>query len=157
MKPGDLVTYEISQENYKTKQATVKISDTLDPNVELVEDQTTPGFRKSGRTLTWELPTAAGDAAKVILVVRVLDSALEVYRIGNQAKASVGINNVYDTDQWTNEEENPLTEPPVKTLGNCLVNVSMTMTFYETAYGADNLDGLIIVEPENTAAEGEAG
>lgn len=49
------------------------------------------------------------------------------------------------------------TEPPVKTLGNCLVNVSMTMTFYETAYGAENLDGLIIVEPEKTEANGEAG
>ena len=62
-----------------------------------------------------------------------------------------------ETVSETVSESETETEPPVKTLGNCLVNVSMTMTFYETAYGADNLDGLIIVEPENTAAEGEAG
>ncbi|MBQ4290787.1 MAG: macro domain-containing protein, partial [Clostridia bacterium] len=114
VKPGDLVTYEISQENYKDKDATVKIVDTLDPNVELVTDGTTEGYTQSGRTLTWELPTAVGETAKVTLVVRVLESALEVYKIGNQAKASVGIDNVYDTEQWTDEEENPLTEPPVK-------------------------------------------
>ncbi len=44
------------------------------------------------------------------------------------------------------------TEKPVQTLENSIVNVSMTMTFYETAYGAKSLDGLIIQTPETTAA-----
>ncbi len=45
------------------------------------------------------------------------------------------------------------TEKPIQTLENSLVNVSMSMTFYETAYGATSLDGLIIETPETTAAE----
>ena len=49
------------------------------------------------------------------------------------------------------------TEKPVQTLQNSIVNVSMTMTFYETAYNAPSLDGLIIEKPEvpeEAAAEG---
>lgn len=45
------------------------------------------------------------------------------------------------------------TEEPVQTLQNSIVNVSLTMTFYETAYGAPSLDGLIIQTPETTAPE----
>ncbi len=44
----------------------------------------------------------------------------------------------------TQSETQKETEAPLKTLENSLVSVSMTMTFYETAYGAENLDGLII-------------
>lgn len=44
-------------------------------------------------------------------------------------------------------------EEPVQTLENSIVNVSMTMTFYETAYGAESLDGLIIETPATAAAE----
>ena len=57
-----------------------------------------------------------------------------------------------ETETASESETETETEPPVKTLGNCLVNVSMTMTFYETVYGAESLDGLIIVEPEEPAA-----
>ena len=46
------------------------------------------------------------------------------------------------------------TEKPIQTLENSLANVSMTMTFYETAYGAENLDGLIIENVETPAEEG---
>ena len=45
------------------------------------------------------------------------------------------------------------TEKPIQTLENSLANVSMTMTFYETAYGAENLDGLIIENVETPAEE----
>lgn len=45
------------------------------------------------------------------------------------------------------------TEKPVQTLENSIVNVRMTMTFYETAYGVENLDGLIIAEPQQTAED----
>lgn len=44
------------------------------------------------------------------------------------------------------------TEKPVQTLENCIINVNMSMTFYETIYGATNLDGLII-EKTDTAQE----
>ena len=44
------------------------------------------------------------------------------------------------------------TEKPVQTLENSLVNVSMTMTFYETVYGVENLDGLIIEKSDEPAA-----
>ena len=47
------------------------------------------------------------------------------------------------------------TERPVQTLQNSIVNVSMTMTFYETAYNAPSLDGLIIETPK-AAAEAPA-
>ena len=47
------------------------------------------------------------------------------------------------------------TEKPVQTLENSVVNVSMTMTFYETAYNAPSLDGLIIETPE--APQEQAG
>lgn len=57
-----------------------------------------------------------------------------------------------ETETVSESETETETEPPVQILGNCLVNVSMTMTFYETVYGAENLDGLIIVEPEEPAA-----
>ena len=46
---------------------------------------------------------------------------------------------------------------PVQTLQNSIVNVSMTMTFYETAYGAESLDGLIIEKIETPEAVEEAG
>ena len=52
----------------------------------------------------------------------------------------------------TQSESETETEKPVQTLENSIVNVSMTMTFYETAYGAKSLDGLIIQTPETTAA-----
>ncbi|MCR5404062.1 MAG: hypothetical protein K6E91_09655 [Butyrivibrio sp.] len=45
------------------------------------------------------------------------------------------------------------TEKPIQTLENSLINVSMSMTFYETAYGAESLDGLIIENAETTSAE----
>ena len=45
------------------------------------------------------------------------------------------------------------TEKPIQTLENSLANVSMTMTFYETAYGAENLDGLIIENVETPVEE----
>lgn len=54
----------------------------------------------------------------------------------------------------TQTETQTETEKPVQTLENSLVNVSMSMTFYETAYGATSLDGLIIETPESTSAEG---
>ncbi len=57
-----------------------------------------------------------------------------------------------ETASETESESETETEPPVKTLENCLVNVSMTMTFYETAYGAESLDGLIIAETKEPAA-----
>ena len=57
----------------------------------------------------------------------------------------------------TQSETQTETEKPVQTLQNCIINVSMTMTFYETAYNAPSLDGLIIVKPEAPAAEEVAG
>lgn len=55
----------------------------------------------------------------------------------------------------TQSETQTETEKPVQTLENSVVNVSMTMTFYETAYNAPSLDGLIIETPE--APQEEAG
>ena len=49
------------------------------------------------------------------------------------------------------------TEKPVQTLQNSIVNVSMTMTFYETAYGAESLDGLIIMNPPAADSAENAG
>ena len=57
----------------------------------------------------------------------------------------------------TQSESETETERPVQTLQNSIVNVSMTMTFYETAYNAPSLDGLIIETPkapEEAPAEG---
>ena len=118
VKPGDEIEYEISQINYKSSEATVKIVDTLDPNVELVSAKTTAGFEtgKDGRTITWTLDgIASGEYATVKLVVRVLESAVKAEKVDNQAKASVGVDNVFDTEQWTNREENPVPEEPFKT------------------------------------------
>lgn len=53
----------------------------------------------------------------------------------------------------TETETQTETEPPVQTLENSIVNVSLTMTFYETAYGAESLDGLIIEKPAAPPAE----
>ena len=55
----------------------------------------------------------------------------------------------------TQSETQTETEKPVQTLENSVVNVSMTMTFYETAYNAPSLDGLIIETPE--APQEQAG
>ncbi len=60
--------------------------------------------------------------------------------IGTDGNATSSGQAVAETQSETQME----TEPPLKTLENSLVSVSMSMTFYETAYGAENLDGLII-------------
>ncbi len=48
----------------------------------------------------------------------------------------------------TQTETQTETERPFPTLENSIVNVSLTMTFYETIYGATNLDGLIVEKVE---------
>ena len=55
--------------------------------------------------------------------------------------------------QTVSESETEETEPPVQTLENSIINVALTMTFYETIYGAENLDGLIIEKPQVEAPE----
>ena len=53
-----------------------------------------------------------------------------------------------DQDTETQTETQTETERPFPTLENSIVNVSLTMTFYETIYGATNLDGLIVEKVE---------
>lgn len=113
---GDKITYNISGVNYHTEVATIRIIDVLDSNVEIVSEGTTGGYTLSksveGKTIvTWELSeTQAQTAVDVTLTVKVLESASAVGKINNQARATVGLNNTFDEESWTNEIENSIEE-----------------------------------------------
>ena len=115
--PGEEITYRITYRNYKKETADVVITDILDKNVEFVS-ASDDGAVKDG-IVTWTLKgVAAGYASYVDLTVVVKDSAVIANggpgKVDNQASAKVGVNNVFDEELWTNEEENPVPEPPHK-------------------------------------------
>ena len=117
VKPGDEITYEITYKNYKTTEATVKIVDELDKNVEFVSASDN-GEEQDG-TVTWIISDLAPKAeGTVTLTVRVLESAENPGRVDNQAKVAVGVVNgtaadgndiiAYDEEMYTNDEMNPV-------------------------------------------------
>ena len=137
---GDVITYQISYENYKGDAATVVIKDKLDPNVELVTDGTTEGYTytESTRTLTWTIPDVASKATGTItLKVKVLEGALTPGKVVNEgATVKVGGDNEFTLETV----ENPVTEPHKREIdpyvGNGVlggVRVGDTIT-YEISY-----------------------
>ena len=120
VKVGDVITYQIRFRNYKTVEADVVITDTLDPNVAFVSasDGGTHDRAASGGVVTWTLPAvAAGREGTVTLKVRVLESALEsnegagrVINGGDGTKVKIG----NDREYTLNTVENPVPEEPQK-------------------------------------------
>ena len=116
VKPGDLITYEISYTNYKAKAADVVIRDRLDPNVQVVS--ATRGATLTNRTVTWTLKDVpAGTNGRVTLTVRVLETALrskngpgKVVNNGDTASVKIGDDPEYTLDTV----ENPVPEQPAK-------------------------------------------
>ena len=117
---GDTITYEISYKNYKNTPATVKIKDTLDPNVKYVSSSNAGihSGEEAGGTVTWTVAgVAVGDTGKVTLTVKVLEGALQskggegkVVNGGEGATVKVG-----DDNEFTLETvENPVPEVPHK-------------------------------------------
>ena len=106
VKPGDEITYEISYSNTYNKEATVKITDTLDENVEFVS--ASDGGENDGGTVKWNLENVAAKTdGKVTLKVKVKDSALTPGKVENTAKVKVGNHAEEETETVTN----PVTEP----------------------------------------------
>ena len=78
---GDELTYTISWTNHLNHEATVVITDELDPNVEYVDATVTaPANGKVAHengVVTWTINAAAYETGKVTVTVRVKDSALD--------------------------------------------------------------------------------
>ena len=105
---GDKITYEVSYKNYKSRTATVTITDPLDPNVDFVE-ASDGGTEKDG-VVTWTIADVdAGKEDSVTLTVRVKDG-VKGELINNQASVIIGDDPSYDTEVVTN----PTTTDPVK-------------------------------------------
>ena len=117
VKPGDVITYTISYENYKSVPATVKITDPLDKNVTFVSADKDGKYDEATHTVTWTLEdVAAGTKASVTLKVEVKEEAKTAGKVDNQAFVEVGVKNeagtvVFDNPIPTNEEENPVPDP----------------------------------------------
>ena len=78
---GDELTYTISWTNHLNHEATVVITDELDPNVEYVDATVTaPANGKVAHengVVTWTINAAAYETGTVTVTVRVKDSALD--------------------------------------------------------------------------------
>jgi len=121
VKPGDVVTYNISYRNYRPETATVIISDKLDKNVEYVEDSAGENsvYDSEKHTITWNIPDVPakdeeGSSGTVSFKVEVKESARTSKdgpgKIANGASVKVGNDDAVDT----NIVENPVPEDPVK-------------------------------------------
>ena len=110
----DKITYEISYRNYKSQAADVTIRDTLDANVAFVSASNggTHSGEAKGGVVNWTIPSVpAGQAGKVTLTVRVLESALEILNGPGKVKnggefTTVKVGN--DHEYEVNEVENPV-------------------------------------------------
>ena len=107
--PGDVITYRVEGTNYYKEPASMVIRDTLDPNVTLEEDGTSPGYEtgtnSQGRTvLTWNYDKVqSGEERVVFVAVRVKDEA-SAEKVVNVASVQVGNDPAVDT----RPVENPL-------------------------------------------------
>ncbi len=154
VKVGDEITYEISYWNYKKKPATITIVDTLDENVELVEDEgkTTAGFQKDGNRITWTLnDVLAGEEGTVTLTVKVKDAAQTAGKVVNK-DATVEVDN--DDAYTLDTVENPVPEVPQKqetapyagtgVLGGVKVGDEITYEISYKNYKAEAADIVIV-------------
>ena len=96
--PGDTVTYRVEAQNYLNESAPLVIWDTLDPNVELDSEGTSPGYEvtenEEGRTvLTWRFEKVQAKESRAFYVaVKIKEDAdvLTVQNITNVIYAQVG-------------------------------------------------------------------
>ena len=114
-----MITYKITYKNYMQSKATVRVTDELDPNVDLVDYSVKPDD-PDARKLVWTIPDVpAGEEGTITLKVRVKDEAAgkDAGKVGNQAIVEVGIGNgsdvKYDPEIPTDDEENPVPKKDV--------------------------------------------
>ena len=106
---GDVITYEISYKNYKSKPVNIVITDELDKNVQFVSADR--GGKVSNGVVTWNLINVeAGETDHVTLKVKVLDKAKTEGRVRNTASVKVGNDAAVDTE----EVINPVPDEPKK-------------------------------------------
>ena len=116
VKVGDVITYTISYENYKSTAADVVIKDTLDKNVEFVS--ASDDGKEAAGVVTWTLTKVeAGKKGTVELKVKVLEGAQKsnggsgkVVNGGDGTTVKVDNDNEYTVETV----ENPVPEEPEK-------------------------------------------
>lgn len=106
VQPRDTLTYVIEVRNVGRGPATdVLVSDALDARLALVD---APGAVVDGQELRWSVASvAAGEALELIVTASVREGTADGARIGNQAKASVGGDEVSSDDPTTVEPSDP--------------------------------------------------
>ncbi len=138
---GQQITYRIDYKNYKGEDTTVKIVDTLDPNVKYISSEPKGKYDKKSRTVKWEVPAKAGEPGYVTLTVEVLESALttndgmcEVVNDGTKASVQVGNDKAVALNTVTNPVPKKKEIAPFEGVGELgLVSVGQDIT-YEIDY-----------------------
>lgn len=101
---GDQVTYSISWKNYKTEDATIVITDTLDQNLQLLATEDFTGtYDKDSRLLTWILKDIEPDKSGTVSFTAEIIEPDETYEgerenIDNQASVKVAGDPAIDTN-----------------------------------------------------------
>ena len=119
VRPGDIIEYQVSYNNYRPEIADVLVTDELDPNVEFVEADSDGAYDEASHAITWEFTDVPkykdeGCSGVVSFKVKVKESAMKSEdgpgKVFNQASVKVG----NDKAIKTNQMQNPVPEDPVK-------------------------------------------
>ena len=118
---GLLIEYRIKVHNPSEKEKTIKVTDTLDPNLEYVKSSY--NGQCSGDTVTWNVTLAGGTDLYVTVTARVKAQTPSGTVVKNRAVMDAG-----GKEMETNEVENPIRK----------VDITVPMRAYNTIRTGDN-------------------